>query len=180
MYLIVFLAVLALGLVIYARFGRGAGKLSELGRKLPLLRGVSRKISTSRFISAISLMLASGYDTRAALDIIPNILTNEEIKQGVEKIKTEVDEGVSMADAIKNSGIFSGIYLKMLTIGFRTGSIDTVSKEISELYEEDVSISLNNFIGILEPTLVICLAVVIGIILLSVMLPLIGIMSSMA
>jgi len=66
----------------------------------------------------------------------------------------------------------------MASIGFKTGSLDQVMSDIAELYQEDLDNRMSNTLSILEPTLVIALSLVVGFILLSVMLPLVGIMSS--
>ena len=76
------------------------------------------------------------------------------------------------------SEIFSNLYARMVAVGFRTGSIDQVMAKISENYDKEVDKKLQSIIAILEPTLVIILSLIVGFILLSVILPLMGIMSS--
>lgn len=168
------LAAVIIGFLIYARVRGDSGFTG----RLPGMKKISEKISAGRFASALSLMLSSGYDTRAALDLIPNILSGEEIKKKVAKVKFLVEGGVSLADAVKQAGIFPGLYSKMVAVGFKTGAIDEVMKELSDLYQEEIDTSLNNFVAVLEPALVAALSIVIGVIILSVMLPLMGIMSS--
>lgn len=73
---------------------------------------------------------------------------------------------------------FHRVYARMASIGFKTGSLDQVMSDIAELYQEDLDNRMSNTLSILEPTLVIALSLVVGFILLSVMLPLVGIMSS--
>ena len=82
------------------------------------------------------------------------------------------------ADALAQSGIFSGIHIRMLTVGFRTGATDAVMKQIAMQYDEEVENRMNSLVSRLEPTLVAILSIVVGMILLSVMLPLAGIMSN--
>lgn len=180
-YAIVIVAVLALlvvGLFLYSRLKKGSGLWSGLLTKLPGLRKLTEKISAGRFASALSLLLSSGYDTRAALDLIPNILTGSEMKEKAEKIKSLLDGGMTLSDAIKEVGIFPGLYARMISVGFKTGTLDEVMKELSGIYEEEINTSLNNFVAVLEPALVAALSIVIGVIIISVMLPLMGIMSS--
>ena len=66
----------------------------------------------------------------------------------------------------------------MVSVGFRSGNVDVVLKKIADRYEEDTNRKLQSIIAILEPTLVIILSVIVGLILLSVILPLMGIMTS--
>ncbi len=90
-----------------------------------------------------------------------------------------MSEGNELSTALTQVGIFSGIYGRMTNLAARTGSLDTVMGEIAEKYEEEIDNRLTSIISILEPTLVIILSVIVGIILFSVMLPLMGIMSSL-
>ena len=72
----------------------------------------------------------------------------------------------------------SGLYSQMVSVGFRSGNVDVVLKKIADRYEETTNRRLQSIIAILEPTLVIILSVIVGLILLSVILPLMGIMTS--
>ena len=87
------------------------------------------------------------------------------------------ENGSDPFDALHQCGIFSGVYARMVSLGSRTGTMDQVMEDVSVLYQEEVDRRIGNLLAILEPTLVICLTIFVGIILLSVMLPLIGIMS---
>ena len=66
----------------------------------------------------------------------------------------------------------------MASIGSKVGSMDQVMEQIAELYQEDIDTRMNNLLAVLEPTLVVMLSLIVGVILLSVMLPLMGIMSN--
>ena len=78
---------------------------------------------------------------------------------------------------MKESGIFSGFHIQMIKVGTRSGHIAEVMKNISEDYEQQADASIDQMISRLEPTMVIVLAVVVGLILLSVMLPLAGVLA---
>jgi type IV pilus assembly protein PilC len=84
-----------------------------------------------------------------------------------------------MADARKEVGIFGGVYSRMTSIGNKTGALDQVMSQISDLYQEDIDNKINNRLAVLEPALIIVLSIIVGIILLSVMFPLLGIMASL-
>ncbi len=77
------------------------------------------------------------------------------------------------------AGIFTGLYARMASIGDRTGALDEVMQEIADRYQEEIDLKFTGIISALEPTLVIILSLIVGMILLSVMLPLMGIMSSL-
>lgn len=174
------LALVAVILVLacFSKTKRGGELFTGVSSKIPGLNRLCDKIASGRFASALSLMLSSGYDAEEALDLIPNVLPNGYVRNKVLQLKEKVKDGASLAEAIRDSKVFPKLYSKILVVGFRTGSVDEVMERLSEYYEEETDSSLNNFVAILEPTLVAVLCIIIGIIMVSVMLPLIGIMSS--
>ena len=88
-------------------------------------------------------------------------------------------EGEGFDQALMKSGIFSGLYGKMISVGIRTGSVDQVMSKIAREYGEAVVQSLEQKVAVVEPTLVAVLSVLVGLILISVMLPLMNIMSNL-
>ncbi|MCF0108836.1 MAG: type II secretion system F family protein [Erysipelotrichaceae bacterium] len=147
--------------------------------KFTLTRELAQKIAVSQFAFAMSLLLNSGYDTSQSLEMIPDMIGDEEIKKKVVGVKEKVDAGTSFSEALIGSKIFSGIYNRMLSIGFKAGKADETMAKISQEYENEVDTSIDRFLDIIEPTLVALLSLVVGIILLSVMLPLMSIMSTL-
>lgn len=139
---------------------------------------LNAKIASGRFASAMSLMLASGLDTDQSLDMVHKLIDNEFIQEKITACKGYINEGVGFAESMVKADIFTGIYARMISVGFKTGSVDTVMKKLAERYEEEVDSHIAGIISILEPTLVAVLSIIVGMILLSVMLPLMGIMSS--
>ena len=87
-------------------------------------------------------------------------------------------DGVSFAEAILRTGLFSPLYSQMIKVGFQTGQTDTVMQKLAAVYEEEVDDSISKTVSLLEPIMVAVLAIIVGIVLLSVMLPLVSIMSS--
>ena len=113
------------------------------------------------------------------MELASNLIEEIGFQEKINQCLTRMSEGTEFSSALTQTGIFSGIYGRMLSLASRTGGIDTVMEEIAEKYEEEIDSRLFRLISILEPTLVIFLSVIVGIILLSVMLPLMGIMSSL-
>lgn len=79
---------------------------------------------------------------------------------------------------MKNTGLFGGFHVQMIKVGVRSGRLDQVMEEISRSCEEEADTALDNMVNRLEPTMVAVLAVAVGLILLSVMLPLVGVLSA--
>ena len=110
--------------------------------------------------------------------MIQEIVENEEMAQKIELCKNEMEQHSDLPEALAKAEIFSNLYARMIAVGFRSGSIDIVMKQIATHYEEETDRQLSRIVSIIEPTLVIILSLIVGTILLSVLLPLMGIMSS--
>ncbi len=173
-------AVLALMIfaVLLKRTKAGRVRLSQLYEVLPVVGELSAKIAVARFASAMSLMLSSGLDIDQSLHMANELLQNKQMKEKISGMKELIGRGDSFVNALVEMRVFSGVNASMLTVGFKTGAVDTVMKKIAQRYEEEIDKSISTLISILEPTLVAILSIVVGMILLSVMLPLMGIMSS--
>ena len=151
---------------------------SDAGQKFFKKRPLALSTAASRFANCMALALSSGLDTDQGLMFAEQLVDNPYMAARIKKCRDLTASGRGFAEAILTSGIFSKIYASMITIGFRTGSMDEVMHKISEEYEEETDKQIAKFISVLEPTLVIILSIFIGLILISFLLPLIGIMSS--
>lgn len=156
----------------------GRRRITRFFSHFPLTKKFYEKIAAGRFASGLYLSFTSGMDTYQSLDMISEIVENEQMQAKINKCKAMLDEDSNLPEALAKSEIFSRLHSRMVAIGFRSGSIDTVMKQISQNYEAETDRQINKIISIIEPTLVILLSVIVGIILLSVLLPLMGIMSS--
>jgi len=175
---ILILAVLLITVLILSKTEKGSRRLISFVARFGPTRRLSDKIASARFASIMSMMLSSGYDTSEALELIPDIINNKNIIEKINKSRKAVDSGESFAKALEQVQMFPGIYSSMIYLGAKTGSLDTVMNNLADIYSEDVDDSINRAVSIIEPVMVAVLSVVIGGILLSVMLPLMGIMSS--
>lgn len=176
--IILILAVLLLAALLLYKTESGYRFISGFLHNFPLTRKLSGKIALARFASVLSMLLSSGYNTEEALALAPGVLNNRIVLDKVEQCRSFVASGTSFTQALTKAGIFPGIYSSMVNIGDKTGNLDGVMKRLAELYGDDANEALNRAVSIIEPVMVGVLSVIIGAILLSVMLPLMGIMSS--
>ncbi len=142
-------------------------------------RRLGTDMSVAQFAYAMSLLMNSGYETEESLKMIPKMLDNKILNQKIDGILAQMAEGVSFEEAIIKSKLFKGIYNRILIIGFKAGKAEETMARIALEYEEEVNSNINRFLNVIEPTLVAFLSIVVGIVLLSVMLPLMSIMSTL-
>ena len=141
--------------------------------------GIFGKVASARFVSAMSLAVASGFDIDETLSIAANIsggskAVDKKNKQCLEMLQS----GVSLAEAMYNSQILSARDSRMLALGNRSGMMDSAISEVASRIDRNVQEEIDSIITKIEPTLVITASIIVGIILFSVMLPLMGIMTS--
>lgn len=177
LFVIIFLAILA-AYVFFAKTKIGKSAFASFCTIFFATRNFYDKIASGRFASGMALTMSAGLDTDASLEMVQRLVDNNTMAEKIEKCRELIKDGSSFAEALVESEIFTSMYGRMLTIGYKTGSIDKVLEKIADAYEDEVDNRINSIITVLEPTLVIILSVVVCMILLSVMLPLMGIMSS--
>jgi len=142
-------------------------------------KGVLGKIASSRFVFAMRLAMASGLDTQDAIDLAANLSGGSRVvDEKHQKCNELINSGIPLHEALTKSGILSVQDGKMLSIGARSGKTDEAMAEIARRSDLDVTDNIDRIVSKIEPTLVIISSVIVGVILLSVMLPLISIMTA--
>jgi type IV pilus assembly protein PilC len=142
-------------------------------------RGIFGKIASSRFVFAMTLAMASGLDTAESINIAAAVSGGSKaVDEKHKKCSHLLESGSTLAEALCGAGILSLQDGKMLSIGSISGKADLAMAEIARRSDIDVRDSIDRIVGRIEPTLVILSSAIVGVILLSVMLPLMGIMTS--
>lgn len=139
--------------------------------------GIMRKIAVSRFASSLAMSFSSGLQVDESFEMAQKIIGDTIISSQVEECKKYIEEGENFPNALARAKIFPILYSSMLSSGFKTGSADSIMNEIVRRIDENVNDEIDEIVSSIEPTLVIIMSVLIGFILLSVMLPLMNIMT---
>ena len=153
--------------------------LSNVVQKSFLTRKLSRALNKAQITYALSLFISSGYDLQEAMKFVPKLVDDKQLRANLEKCNEDLINGDSFVEVIKKYQIYQGMQLNMIQVGFKTGQVDIIMKQLSNSFQEEVSRAIDQFLNIIEPTIVTLLSLVVGIVLMSVMLPLISIMSSL-
>lgn len=139
-------------------------------------RGVGKSLSEARFAGALALGLQSGMAAEEALDLASSTLGGEKSREACRVCAEALSGGVSLGSALRRSGLLPPGSCRLLELGERSGSADSVMGEIAARLTEKSEEQLQNALGRIEPALVLGCCLVIGAVLLAVMLPLMGIM----
>ena len=136
-------------------------------------------VSASRFTSCMALALKSGLIPERGFEYAETLIDDDIFLEKVASAKEAFTSGENLSTSLQKSGIVTGTYARLLNIADKTGSTDEVMGELANRYEEEVHGKITGFIATLEPTLVIILSCIVGIILLSIMLPLLGMIAGL-
>ena len=142
---------------------------------LPVLGDLFKKQAVSRFAVTLSTLLKSGIPALQALNIVKNILENAVLKRVVQEVHDRILEGADIATPLKKSGIFPPVVGYMVSIGEQSGQLEEVLDRISEAYDEEIELTVQKVTSLIEPVLIICLAVAVGFVIVSVLLPILQI-----
>lgn len=175
---VVILLVLVAFLFFGLRTQAGMALTTRIGHALPFTRSVYEKTAACRFADAMALTLSSGLMPERSMELAYQLNDDPVFAKKLDICRQLMTDGIDLSDALHEAGIFTGTYARMITLGARTGNQEKVMRRISDMYQEEIDTRLSNMLAVLEPTLVIALSLIVGVILLSVMLPLMGILSS--
>lgn len=180
-YSLLLMGILLLLIVLYFIFAKTTAGKKAFRRflaKFPLTRGFYQKIAAGRFASSMALTMNTNLGPDESLAMVKNIVDNEEVETKIEECRKMIRGGLSFTDALVDSRIFNNLYSRMISVGGKSGAVDKALSKIATNYETEIDDRIGNIISILEPTLVIVFSIIVCLILLSVMMPLMSIMSS--
>ena len=173
----VLIAVIAFIYILY-RSEKGKKNLNMFLSNFALTKSIMKKITAYRFSSAMSLLLNSGMNVDNSIDILLDIAEEPVFKENIKLCKDSMKSGDSFLDSINKLSLFSSMHMQMLHMGEKIGEMDVVMNKLTDIYENEAEQAISNTVSLIEPVLVGILSVLTGVILISVMLPLMNIMSS--
>lgn len=177
----ILLAVTALGAVLFWLAGtEGGRRLSrQFIRHSFLTRKITEKMNVARFASALSMALRSGMSYDDSFQMVEMLMEgNDELKKSMEICKEKLEYGESFSRAAADAGMLSGLDARLIHIAEKTGETDQALNQVAMRADDEVTIRIQNMVSVLEPTMVAVLSVLVGGVLLSVMVPLMGVLSS--
>lgn len=180
-YSMIFIGVLVIfvGICIFLTKAPSGREFSRrVAARLHLFRRFYESVACGRFASGMALALSAGLDTFESLRMVSKLVENKNMEAKIEVCKEAIEHGDNLAEGLKASKIFSNVNNRMVAVGFKSGEIETVMNRIADEYERKCEKKISEIISVIEPTLVIVLSIIVGLILLSVILPLMGIMTT--
>ena len=176
--MVALLVIIALLFIFFSSTTKGKDLFKAFLGKLRVTKKLMQDLESARFASGMVLTLSSGMDTYEGLSLVNKLVESSEMKDKIENCRNLLIDGDSFPEALEKANIFSSFYSQMVSVGFKSGSMDSAMQQIADRFEKETEKKIYSLIAILEPTLVIILSIIVGMILLSVILPLMGIMTT--
>lgn len=176
--LLVGIVILFIGIYLYMTvIPNGIALRIKLFSKMKLTRGIYDKIAAGRFAAGMSLSMYAGLDMDEGMEMMEELVDNPEFAKKVKKCRELSASGYTFSDSLAIAEVFPSKYSRIVSVGYKTGSTENALEKVATIYEEEVDNKMSSIISFLEPTLVIVLSIIVCLILLSVMLPLMAIMT---
>ncbi len=177
--ILVVLAVLVLAAVCFARSLRKEGPAVGLIRHFRVFGRTYDKIAACRFAGCMHLALKSGMGAHKGMDMAQGLIDNPAYVKKINACRKAMEGGAAAGEAIMQAQLFGRRYAQMAVIADKSGRMDEMMEQIADQYQDEIDAEIGSAIALIEPTIVIILSVIVGIVLLSVMLPLMGIMAEL-
>src|ERR1051326_5461623 len=177
------LAIILAMVIIYKRFQaseEGQRKIDHLKMNAPVFGKVIKLNLFGQFARTLSTLLENGVPVLTALKITEQIIPNVMVKEAISKTREEVTDGKTIAQPLARSKIFPQLMVDLVKIGEETGDVPGALKNVADTYENELSIALRVLTNMIEPTMIIVMALGVGFLLLSVLSAMFAITSSIA
>jgi type IV pilus assembly protein PilC len=158
---------------------KGRRIIDSLKLKLPIFGDIQRKSAIARFSRTLGTLVTSGVPILQALNITRDTAGNVVVSDAIEKVHEAVKEGESIVTPMQTSNIFPSMVISMVDVGEETGQLPEMLLKVADVYDDEVDNAVTALTSILEPIMIVILALVVGAVVFALFLPLIKIISEM-
>jgi type IV pilus assembly protein PilC len=170
-YILVALVALGFAVMRWKATDRGAATVDHFILRLPLLGGIWLKYQVANFSRTLSTLLTGGLPLVPALETAGESMSSRSVLNGIAEATVQVREGQTLAKSLEEQKLFPELSVEMIEVGESTGALPAMLNSVAEFYEEDVQTALGAAMALIEPVILIFMAVVVGGILISLYLP---------
>ena len=177
---IVGLILLWFGIKYIRKEPKGRLFFDKLLLNLPVLGMLLRKIAVARFTRTLGTLITSGVPILEGLSITARTSGNAVLEQALMKVRKAIEEGRTIVDPLKESGVFPNMVTQMIGVGEATGAMDAMLQKIADFYEDEVDTATKDMLTLLEPIMIAFLGVAVGGIVISLYMPLFSMIGKLA
>ena len=178
--LVVGAVAIIIGLKVWHGTPQGRFVIDTVILKLPVLGILMRKIAVGRFTRTLGTLIASGVPILEGLDITAKTSGNAVVERALNRVRKSLEEGKSLTEPLRESGVFPGMVTQMIAVGEQTGAMDAMLQKIADFYEDEVDAAVKDLLTALEPIMIVFLGTVVGGVVISMYLPLFTLIGKLA
>ena len=175
-------AILLVAIIVAIVMGIKSWKKTETGQeffgtraiKIPVFKNLNIKTYSSVFARTLSTLMQAGIPMIDAVDSVANTMTNILYKRGLLKAKEEIAKGVPLSEPLKNGGLFPPMVVHMMAIGEETGEIEEMLDKLADYYDEEVEVTTQTVLALLEPMIIVFMAIIVVILIAAIMGPMLS------
>jgi type IV pilus assembly protein PilC len=164
----------------YYRTPKGRYTVDGLLLKAPIFGPLLRKIAVARFTRTMSTLIASGVPILDCLVITASTAGNAIVEEAILKVKNAIEEGRTIVDPLKESGVFPNMVVSMIGVGEAAGALEQMLTKVADFYEEEVDVAVGDLMTALEPMMIVVLGVIVGGIVISMYLPIFSLVGQLS
>jgi len=159
---------------------RGRLFFDKLLLNMPVIGMLLRKIAVARFTRTMGTLITSGVPILEGLGITARTSGNAVLEQALLKVRKSIEEGRTIVDPLKESGVFPNMVTQMIGVGEATGAMDAMLQKIADFYEDEVDAATKDLLTLLEPMMIAFLGVAVGGIVISLYMPLFSMIAKLS
>lgn len=156
---------------VYKKNEKGRLRIDRFLLGMPILGDVLLKQAVSRFTRTLSTLLQSGVNAVQSLEITGNVIQNRVISDATDHIRKRIVEGTDIATPLRATEVFPPVVTYMVAVGEQAGELEQMLDRIADSYDEEIEIATERMTSVLEPIMIVGLAIVVGFIVISIVLP---------
>ena len=147
---------------------------------IPVIGMLLRKIAVARFTRTLGTLITSGVPILEGLSITARTSGNAVLEEALMKVRKAIEEGRTIVDPLRESGVFPNMVTQMIGVGEATGAMDSMLQKIADFYEDEVDAATKDMLAMLEPAIIAFLGVFVGGIVISLYMPLFAMIGKLA
>lgn len=157
----------------------GRAQWDRISLKFPIFGDVTRLVAVARFTRTLSTLLAGGVPMLTALQIVRNVVDNDVIARAIDEARSNISEGEGISGPLKKSGQFPAIVVHMVSIGEKTGELESMLIQVADAFDFQVKAKIDAMTSLINPIILIIMGGTIAMIIFSVMMPMFEMTSRM-
>jgi len=150
---------------------RGKFFYDRLILNIPIFGPLNRKIITTRFTRTLAALINAGIPLIKSMEVIEKVVGNTFVAEGLKNAQDDIKKGMALSEPLKSLNIFPPMVIQMINIGENSGSLDKILSKTADFYDSEVDASVSQMTTLLEPLIIVVLAVVVGFIIISIIMP---------